>query len=128
MKWLVKKLDSLSLQIPSEDAKYEQQKLESLVSRYKSLIQKMDASVQNADVNTKCHQYRDDVNVVIKTLDEVAKHCDGRKTPDTLQNYGLCIKDQTTIVKQLDAQRDKIFETLQKGKNLSKDVKAPLFV
>lgn len=128
MKWLVQKLDSLSTHMPKEDGQYEQQKLESLVSRYKVLVPSIETAINKADINAKCYLYRDDINTVIETLNEVKRHCDRTTTPDTLEIVHQLIKEQDVLVKQLEEQRDNIFETLQRGKDLSKDPIAPLFV
>ena len=128
MKWLVQKLDALSTHMPKEDGQYEQQKLESLVARYKVLVPSIESASNRADIYAKCYQYRGDINTVIETLNEVKRHCDKTTIPDNLEVVHQLIKEQDVLVKQLDEQRDNIFETLQRGKDLSKDPCAPLFV
>ena len=128
MKWLVQKLDSLSNHVPKEDSQYEQQRLEALITRYKALVPSVESSISKADVNNKCYVYRDDINTVVETLNEVKRHCDRTTTPDNLEVVLQLIREQEVLVKQLEEQRDNIFETLQRGKDLSKDPSAPLFV
>ncbi|KAF2357498.1 Spectrin repeat [Trinorchestia longiramus] len=128
MKWLVQKLDSLSNLVPKEDGRYEQLKLESLVARYKALVPNIETATARADIFSKCYLYREDINTVIETLNEVKRHCDRTLVPDNLEIVHQLIKEQDILVKQLEEQRDNIFETLQRGKDLSKDPSAPLFV
>lgn len=48
--------------------------------------------------------------------------------PETLISVETLLKQQETAVAQLDAQRGNIVSMLQRGKDLSKDTAAPVFV
>lgn len=48
--------------------------------------------------------------------------------PETLTSVETLLKQQETAVAQLDAQRGNIVSMLQRGKDLSKDTAAPVFV
>ena len=128
MKWLVQMLDSLITHIPEEDGQYEQQKLESLIARYKALVPTIEAALLRTETYAKCYHYREDINNVVATLEDVRKHCEKEVHPENLEMVLNLIKEQEIIVRQLESQRDNIFTTIQKGKDLSRDHNAPLFV
>ena len=128
MKWLVQMLDSLITHIPEEDGQYEQQKLESLVARYKTLIPTIETTLARAETNSKCYRYREDINKIVASLDIIMKKGEKDTQPENLESILQYIKEQGAIVQQLESQRDSIFSTIQRGKDLMRDQNAPLFV
>lgn len=62
MKWLVQTLDALSAHAP--DATVEQQKLQQLIARYKSLIPTIEMTVTRTELYTKCYTYSKEVKDV----------------------------------------------------------------
>lgn len=128
MKWLVQMLDSLITHIPEEDGQYEQQKLESLIARYKALVPTIEAALVRTETYAKCYHYREDIDKVVGTLEDVRKHCEEDVHPETLESLTQLIREREVMVNQLENQRDNIFTTIQRGKDLSRDHNAPLFV
>lgn len=127
MKWLVQMLDSLITHIPEEDGQYEQQKLESLVGRYKTLVPTIETTLVRAEINSKCYRYREDVKKIVASLENTTKK-ERDTQPENLDSVLHCIKEQEAVVHQLESQRDSIFSTIQRGKDLMRDQNVPLFV
>ncbi|XP_050705317.1 muscle-specific protein 300 kDa-like [Eriocheir sinensis] len=128
MKWLVQMLDSLITHIPEEDGQYEQQKLESLVGRYKTLVPTIESTLVRTETNSKCYRYREDITKIVASLDSITKKKEKSTQPENLESVLQCIKEQEVVVHQLESQRDNIFSTIQRGKDLMRDQNVPLFV
>lgn len=128
MKWLVQMLDSLITHIPEEDGQYEQQKLESLIARYKALVPTIESALIRTETYTKCYHYREDIEDVVATLENIRKQSEKDNQPENLDSIMQLIQEQEGIVQQLENQRDNIFSTIQRGKDLIRDQNAPLFV
>ncbi|KAK3865215.1 hypothetical protein Pcinc_029165 [Petrolisthes cinctipes] len=128
MKWLVQMLDSLITHIPEEDGQYEQKKLESLIARYKALVPTIESALVRAETNTKCYHYRENMEKVLATLETITNQSEGSPKAETLESIQTLIHEQGIIVRQLEDQRDSVFSIIQRGKDLSRDQNAPLFV
>ncbi|RXG70197.1 hypothetical protein Avbf_00686 [Armadillidium vulgare] len=128
MKWLVQVLDSLIPHIPEEDGQYEQNKLESLISRYKALVPSIETGCIQAESHCKCYFYRQDMEMVIDTLKTIKNRTDKDTYTENLEVLMQCIKEQEEFVKQLEEERVDIFASIQRGKDLSKEANAPSFI
>lgn len=128
MKWLVKTLDSLLPYASESESKAEQQKLEALIGRYKTLIPTIEFTMVKTEVFSKCYTYRKEVHEVVCLLDKVKDQTVSAPQPESLDNLRQMIQEQQFAVNQLDHQRQHIMSMLQRGRDLSKDVHAPAFM
>ncbi|XP_031632357.1 nesprin-1 isoform X5 [Contarinia nasturtii] len=128
MKWLVSTLDSLQPYVSEMEAKEEQQKLENLIGRYKTLIPTIEITMVKTEVFSKCYTYRKEVHEVVCLLEKVKDQTITAPQPESLENLRQMIQEQQFAINQLDHQRTHIMSMLQRGRDLSKDVHAPKFM
>lgn len=128
MKWLVKTLDSLLPYVSEAESKSEQQKLEQLIGRYKTLIPTIEITMVKTEVFSKCYTYRREVHEVVCLLEKVKDQTISVSQPESIDNLRQMIQDQQFAINQLDHQRQHIMSMLQRGRDLSKDVHAPAFM
>lgn len=128
MKWLVKTLDSLLPYVSESESKDEQQKLETLIGRYKTLIPSIEISMIKTEVFSKCYTYRKEVHEVVCLLEKVKNQTVSAPQPESLESLQQMIQEQHYAINQLDHQRTHIMSMLQRGKDLSKDAHAPSFM
>lgn len=128
MKWLVQTLDLLSSHSPEKEVVLEQAKLESLITRYKNLIPTIEVTMVKTEVYSKCYTYRKEVREVCSLLKKVKEQSTTAPQPESLDVISQQIKQQELAVTQLDQQRANIMSMLQRGKDLSKDTNAPIFI
>lgn len=128
MKWLVKTLDSLLSYVNETEAKDEQQKLETLIGRYKTLIPTIEITMKKTEIFSKCYTYRKEVHEVVCLLEKVKDQTVTAPQPESLNNLHEMIQEQQFAINQLDHQRSHIMSMLQRGRDLSKDVHAPKFM
>lgn len=128
MKWLVKTLDSLLPYVSETESKDEQQKLEALIGRYKTLIPTIEITMVKTEVFSKCYTYRKEVHEVVCLLEKVKDQTVSAPQPESLDNLRQMIQEQQFAISQLDHQRTHIMSMLQRGRDLSKDVHAPSFM
>lgn len=128
MKWLVKTLDSLLPYASEPESKTEQQKLEALIGRYKTLIPTIEITMVKTEIFSKCYTYRKEVHEVVCLLDKVKDQTVTAPPPESLDSLRQMIQEQQFAVNQLDHQRQHIMSMLQRGRDLQKDVHAPNFM
>lgn len=128
MKWLVKTLDSLLPYVSEAESKDEQQKLEAIIGRYKTLIPTIEITMVKTEVFSKCYTYRKEVHEVVCLLEKVKDQTISASPPESLENLRQMIQEQQFAINQLDHQRTHIMSMLQRGRDLSKDVHAPSFM
>ncbi|KFM65655.1 Nesprin-1, partial [Stegodyphus mimosarum] len=130
VKWLVRKLDSLLSHISKEDSVAEQKKLDSLLSRYKSLLPEIETTIVVTETITKCFIYREEVVEVNRWLKEVQALTDAvqETTCDDPQKLAKLIQQQEAVVKQLETHLENVKSSVQKGKDLGKQKLSPRFI
>lgn len=128
MKWLVKTLDSLLPYVSEAESKEEQQKLEMLIGRYKTLIPTIEITMVKTEVFSKCYTYRKEVHEVVCLLEKVKDQTLSAPPPESLESLRQLIQEQQFAINQLDHQRTHIMSMLQRGRDLSKDIHAPSFM
>ncbi|XP_062549338.1 muscle-specific protein 300 kDa isoform X2 [Armigeres subalbatus] len=128
MKWLVKTLDFLLNHANEEQAATEQEKIEKLITRYKTLIPTIETTMVKTEIFAKCYTYRHETEEICKLLDRIKNQSENAPTPESYRNINSMIEEQNVSLKELDNQRGHIMKMLQKGKDLSKNVNAPDFV
>ena len=149
MKWLVQTLDQLASH--ATDPAFEQKKLEELIARYKRLIPTIELTIIRTELYYKCFTYNREVKEVIflkffsfdfyeaenydllilwlqvcELLERVG--ASGLPRLETPSNISELVRAQELAVAQLDSQRSNIVSMLQRGRDLSKDPSAPIFV
>lgn len=128
MKWLVKTLDALLPYTVEEESKDDQIKLEKLISRYKNLIPTIEVTMVRTEVFSKCYTYRREVSEIVNLLNKVRDQTLATPQPDSLGHATKMVEDQQYAMAQLDLQRPNIVSMLQRGKDLSNDSNAPVFM
>lgn len=128
MKCLVKTLDSLLPYVSEAESKSEQQKLEQLIGRYKTLIPTIEITMVKTEVFSKCYTYRKEVHEIVCLLEKVKDQTISASQPESIENLRQMIQDQQFAINQLDHQRQHIMSMLQRGRDLSKDIHAPSFM
>lgn len=130
MKWLLKTLDYLVSHAPEDVVHSEQKKLEDLVARYKALIPSIEITMIKTEVFSKCYTYRQDVSTIVALLDKISSQAANQSSEqlENLNSVKQMIKAQEVAMNQLDSQRGYIMTMLQRGKDLSKDAHAPVFI
>ncbi|XP_065079035.1 muscle-specific protein 300 kDa-like [Ochlerotatus camptorhynchus] len=128
MKWLVKTLDFLLSHTNEDQAAIEQDKIERLITRYKTLIPTIETTMVKTEIFAKCYTYRHEAEEICNLLNRIKMQSLNAPTPDSYRNVNTMIEEQNVSLKELDNQRGHIMKMLQKGKDLSKNVNAPAFV
>lgn len=128
MKWLVKTLDSLLPYATEPESVEEQQKLEALIARYKNLIPTIEVTMVRTEVFSKCYTYRREVREIVNLLNKVRDQTLSAPPPESLPHVSKMVQEQQYAMAQLDQQRPNIVSMLQRGKDLSSDANAPVFM
>ncbi|XP_055599835.1 muscle-specific protein 300 kDa-like [Uranotaenia lowii] len=128
MKWLVKTLDFLLSHANEVQASLEQDKIEKLIARYKTLIPTIETTMISTEVFSKCYTFRKESEEICSLLDRIRTQSNDIPNPDSYQKVNEMIEEQNYSIKELDNQRTHIMKMLQKGKDLSKNLNAPDFV
>ncbi|CAG7726205.1 unnamed protein product [Allacma fusca] len=124
MKKLVQMLDLLiSKSGVTSEEKYmeEQDKLESLISRYKNLVPTIEITMVKTEITSKCYTYREETERICETLTRL-KEQTILNQPETLSQVEQQINEYNQVLKSLETeQRPVIISLLQKGKDLQKE-------
>ena len=128
MKWLVQTLDYLTSHCSETQALTEQNKLEKLILRYKTLLPNLEVSMVKTETLSKCYTYRREVREVCTLLTKVKDQVKKEHIPENLEIIQQLIKKQEGTVSHLEQQRSNIMSMLQKGKDLVKEEYSPRFV
>ncbi|CAG0880678.1 unnamed protein product [Cyprideis torosa] len=128
MKSLVAQLDHLVSLGPVERAEEEQQKLEKLITKYRSIIPAIEATLDKIKQISKCYAFRETMEKMKCTLEEIKSACSRSALPETYEDALDMVAAQERLVGRLDNIRDTVMATVQRGKDLSRDSAAPGFV
>ncbi|XP_058454305.1 muscle-specific protein 300 kDa isoform X8 [Malaya genurostris] len=128
MKWLVKSLDYLLNHISDDKATIEQEKIENLIARYKTLIPIIETTMTKTETFAKCYTYRHETQEVCDLLNRIKMQSVNSPSPDSYKKVNVLIDEQNFSIRELDNQRAHIMKMIQKGKDLSKNVNAPDFM
>uniref|UniRef100_A0A182SV94 Calponin-homology (CH) domain-containing protein n=1 Tax=Anopheles maculatus TaxID=74869 RepID=A0A182SV94_9DIPT len=128
MKWLVKTLDFLLSHTNEEQATIEQEKIEKLIARYKTLIPTIETTMTKTEVFAKCYTYRREAQEICDLLDRIKSQARSVPPPESYKRVNEMIEEQQYSIKELDNQRAHIMKMLQRGKDLSKNPSAPQFI
>ncbi|ETN58450.1 calmin [Anopheles darlingi] len=128
MKWLVKTLDFLLSHTNEEQATIEQEKIEKLIARYKTLIPTIETTMIKTEVFAKCYTYRREAQEICDLLDRIKSQAQNVPPPESYKRVNEMIEEQQYSIKELDNQRAHIMKMLQRGKDLSKNPSAPQFI
>lgn len=128
MKWLVKTLDFLLPFATEQESVDEQHKLEAIIARYKNLIPTIEVTMVRTEVFSKCYTYRREVREIVNLLNKVRDQTLSAPQPESLPHVTKMVQEQQFAMSQLDQQRPNIVSMLQRGKDLSSDANAPVFM
>lgn len=107
MKWLVQQLDLLVAHCQETQAVHEQQKLEALIQRYKTLLPTIETTIIKVDTVSKCFLYREEVEEMTEWLKEVQETMEKvreievdsfEKIEDLIHKQEVCEKGKKIII------------------------------
>lgn len=128
MKWLVKTLDFLLSHTNEDQATREQDKIEKLITKYKTLIPIIETTMIKTEIFAKCYTYRREAQEICDLLDRIRMQTNDLPAPESLKRVGEMIEEQNYSIQELDNQRAHIMKMLQRGKDLSKNANSPKFI
>ncbi|XP_055538750.1 muscle-specific protein 300 kDa isoform X3 [Wyeomyia smithii] len=128
MKWLVKTLDYLLNHTNEEQVGVEQEKIEKLIARYKTLIPCIESTMINVETFAKCYTYRSETREVCDLLNKIRTQNQNLPCPDNFRKVNDMIEEQNFSIKELDNQRAHIMNIIQRGRDLGKNVNSPNFI
>ena len=128
MKWLVQQLDQLFSHRADTDGLSEQKRLEGLITRYKSMIPVIETIMVKIKTYSRSYAFRAEVQEVVGVLEKIYGASTVEKFPDSQEAVKKLIFVQEQMIQSLEDQRSTILGLLQKGKDLSKEPRAPDFL
>jgi nesprin-1 len=128
MKWLVQQLDHLVAHRADNEGLSEQKRLEGLITRYKSMIPVIEATMVKLDIYSRSYAFRAQVNQFVGVLDRIHTAVKQEAFPDSHEAVDSLIKSQESMIEELEKNRSSILTLLQRGKELSKEPNAPDFL
>ncbi|XP_054713817.1 LOW QUALITY PROTEIN: muscle-specific protein 300 kDa-like [Uloborus diversus] len=130
VKWLVRKLESLLPHISEVEGAAEQDKLDKLLARYKTLLPRIETTIMVTETITKCFVYREEITEVNRWLREVKAVTESveETTYDDPKKLSEMVQQQEAIVQQLETHLNNVKSSIYKGKELKKQKMHPKFV
>ncbi|CAG0920654.1 unnamed protein product [Notodromas monacha] len=128
MKRLVQILDSLLMYASEAQAADEQSNLEGLISRYRSLVPSIEATLTKSDVWSKAYAFKREANELCNFLNTVNPLVDAAEASDSLAIVSELKEDLEKFANQVEAKREALITCMQRGRDLIKDPHVPTFV